>query len=65
MPTRNSEVLQSFVDYCQAHPDLRFWQALRNWSGQHFVLVADFSAFPGWDNVRDTFYWEGRNGKEI
>ena len=27
----NKETLQSFVAYCEANPEQRFWQALRNW----------------------------------
>lgn len=37
--TRNSEKLASFVAYCESHPDERFWQALRNWSG-HWAILA-------------------------
>lgn len=56
--TRNSEALQSFVDYCAHHPDERFWQALRNWSGQSFILASDRE--PTATHLRDTFGWEGR-----
>jgi hypothetical protein len=57
--TRNSEVLASFVEYCEYHPDERFWQALRNWAGVSLVLVVDLSFSP----ARDTFYWEKINDK--
>ena len=30
--------LQSFIKYCKKHPEQRFWQALRNWSGYDFIL---------------------------
>jgi hypothetical protein len=40
MATRNSEMLESFVAYCHAYPQLRFWQALLNWSGYKFIFVA-------------------------
>jgi hypothetical protein len=68
METRNSLVLKSFVSYCKAHPEERFWQALRNWSGQNFVLTANsitFKTQPKGDEItyndkEDTFYWEGR-----
>lgn len=52
--TRNSEILQSFVIYCQEHPDERFWQALRNWAGVAFVLVSDGK------DTEDTYYREGK-----
>lgn len=47
------------------NPDQRFWQALRNWSGHNFILVA--KALSIWeldsvdrDTVKDTFYFEGK-----
>jgi hypothetical protein len=63
--TRNSKALEGFSRYCREHPHERFWQALRNWSGYHFVLVADIENFENFEpaNVRDTFNWEGIDGK--
>lgn len=67
MATRNSELLASFTKYCEEHPDERFWQALRNWSGEAFILAGEYQyrtcKIP-WnkDKLRDTFYWEGKNG---
>lgn len=58
--TRNSKILANFVAYCQSHPHERFWQALRNWSGYHFVLVAEADAFIRPTNYKDTFNWEGK-----
>jgi hypothetical protein len=63
MRTRNSEQLDSLVEYCQAHPNQRFWQALRNWSGWQHVLVSNDSDFVlgqvTTGKIRDTFDWEG------
>jgi hypothetical protein len=58
--SRNSVVLASFVAYCKAHPDERFWQALRNWCGKYNFIYA--TSTPLWDieELNDTFYWEGR-----
>lgn len=56
MPTRNSEVLSTFVAYCIAHPDERFWQAIRNFSGKAFVFAGEDP-----DDLQDTFYWEGKD----
>jgi hypothetical protein len=56
--TRNGKVLFDFVSYCIQHPDERFWQALRNWSGYHFVEVTDDSVFAADRKYRDTFYLE-------
>lgn len=73
--SRNSALLKSFVAYCILHPEERFWQALRNWAGADFICT---SALPPmyfeqpkvYDRLdqlipmelRDTFYWEGRDG---
>jgi hypothetical protein len=59
--TRNSEVLKSFVEYCTTNPELRFWQALRNWSGYHFIIVAEADRFLSPKNQKDTFNWEGKH----
>jgi len=65
--TENSEMLDSLAEYCLAHPDQRFWQALRNWSGWQHVLVSNDSDFVLGQavvgKVHDTFDWEGREGK--
>lgn len=67
--TRNSKVLEDFVAYCRAHPQLRFWQALLNWSGLHYIvhLGAPAAFVKCVDRngnqvlVEDTYYWEGKN----
>lgn len=33
--------LTSFAEYCENHPEERFWQALRNWSGYGFIYGQD------------------------
>lgn len=65
--SRNSKVLESFVAYCQTNPQLRFWQALRSWSGVNFIYASD--KLIGFEpltvvakSLVDTFSWEGRNG---
>ena len=55
--SRNLPTLLDFVRYCTAHPEERFWQAIRNWSGYHLVKVADMALD---SNYLDTFYFEGR-----
>ena len=63
--TRHEAVLKSFVGYCEAHPNERFWQALRNWSGFPFIFVARSKGCTTeqYENadLYDTFYWEGRD----
>ena len=41
MENKNSKQLDSFIKYCEENPNLRFWQALRNWSGKAFILKAN------------------------
>ncbi len=53
--TRNSELLRDFVEYCANHPDQRFWQALRNWSGYNYIIARNEM------RDEDTFYWEGKD----
>jgi hypothetical protein len=57
--SRNSAVLSSFVEYCETHPSERFWQAVRNWSEQNYILAVHNKDYP--TDYEDTFYWEGRN----
>lgn len=69
---KNTELLESFQDYCIEHPEERFWQALRNWAGVAFIY-AQPTGVPIFDifdvdsardeksEVYDTFYWEGKN----
>jgi hypothetical protein len=61
MAIRHEKDLASFVAYCKAHPEERFWQALRNWCGWHFVYVSDKVSYEININehlVTDTFYKE-------
>jgi hypothetical protein len=62
--SKNKEVLEDFVKYCNDNPELRFWQALRNWSDFNFIGVNNSSTFGegvfsnGWV---DTFYLKGKD----
>lgn len=56
MKSKNEKTLQSFIDYCKAHPEQRFWQALRNWSPFSFIYGGgQFVEHPA---LQDTFYLE-------
>lgn len=57
---KSKALLDSFTAYCAAHPEHRFWQALRNWSGHHRIAVESI----GTETSEDTFYWNGRTGFE-
>lgn len=61
MESRNMSVLLDFVEYCKAHPELRFWQALRNWMGCGFIFVSNRIPADIDHELKDTFYWEGKD----
>jgi len=57
---------ESFLAYCKANPDLRFWQALLNWSRMPFILISGLTApevntMAGARIVVDPYYWKGVN----
>jgi len=63
--SRNVETLTDFVKYCEAHPEQRFWQALRNWNQlnhpeQSFILTCDIvqGEVKFFDHLEDTFFRE-------
>jgi hypothetical protein len=59
MKNKNNEVLKDFIKYCKTHPEERFWQALRNWSGYAFIWASNEKSIePG---VFDTFYFKGKD----
>jgi len=62
MESKNEKTLNSFVEYCKEHPDYRFWQALRNWTGYNFVLLTDENKWINWKEkfLNDTYFWEGK-----
>ena len=58
---KNKETLDSFVKYCKAHPEQRFWQALRNWSGYDSICATRYDSTIDDEYALDTFYWTNRN----
>jgi hypothetical protein len=54
--SKNAVLLESFSRYCKDNPELRFWQALRNWSGFNFICVSQDAPD---EPYKDTFYWTG------
>jgi hypothetical protein len=61
MPT-DSDLLEDFTAYCLEHPTERFWQALRNWSGQNYIMAA-VAKDTRLMEAEDTFYWKRRDGR--
>jgi len=55
---KNKEKLLDFIAYCIEHEDERFWQALRNWSNQEFIISKNETDINGDYKEEDTFYWD-------
>ena len=64
---KNAKMLKDFTEYCNKHPEERFWQALRNFSGEAFIFVSKEGKPLGGstrrdmefiENLKDTFYRE-------
>lgn len=60
MEPRHQALLDDFAQYLAKHPDERFWQALRNWSGASKIIYEKDHGNDRYDSL-DTFYWEGKN----
>ncbi len=58
-------LLKDFTRYIHDHPKERFWQALRNWSGESFIYASNTSEIelPPEINMycKDTFFFEEKN----
>lgn len=73
--SKNWKMLGSFMNYCLDNPDMRFWQALRNWAQMHitlrgginFVMLGNSDAFGHMCDGRcpfvDTFYFTDKDFK--
>ncbi len=60
--SKNEKLLNDFLIYARSHPELRLWQALRNWSGKNFILTADELLGSGkFDGIEDTFYFKEKD----
>ena len=57
MPSENKELLDSFVKYCEAHPNERFWQALSNWSPFFFVYGSQKQIRTEQEGLVDLYYF--------
>lgn len=58
---RDFKTRVDFIRYLVDHPDERFWQAVRNFSGKGFVYVSD--KLTDDPEIEDTFYWEGEKNE--
>jgi hypothetical protein len=61
MKNKNIKLLNDFKKYCDKHPDERFWQALRNWSGFSNIIASNKGHKEFFEDYKDTFYFEGKD----
>lgn len=54
---KSKELLDSFMAFCIDHPELRFWQALTQWSGYLLIYGEKTNG-----ELEDTYHLEKRNG---
>lgn len=60
--SKNIKLVHEFANYCLKNPEMRFWQALRNWAGVAYVMAGDLTDPEHKVNtLKDTFYWNGKN----
>ena len=48
-------LLSDFIIYCLNHPEERFWQAARNWSGYTFIFGSTAASHDDYSQLEDTF----------
>ena len=53
-------VMEDFMRFYAEHKELRFWQAIRAWSGAEAVFVGSKGEVLEWEEFKDTFYWNGK-----
>jgi len=56
----SEKLLKEFCEYCNIHPEQRFWQALRNWAGVDAICIKTGDSASGYD-YWDTFYFINKN----
>jgi DNA-directed RNA polymerase subunit RPC12/RpoP len=59
--SKNKELVESFAEYCSKNPNLRFWQALRNWAKVKFIYISNAKYNVTYPEIKDTFYFEGKS----
>lgn len=61
MQSKNIAIREEFNKYCDEHPEMRFWQALRAWAETGFILLAEGNAHDGsYTDTQDTYYFKGK-----
>ena len=52
----NNKTKQAFINYLKEHPEERFWQAIRNFSGYDFIYRSN--TLIDHPDLQDTFFIE-------
>lgn len=55
------DLLVEFADYIENHPEERFWQALKNWSGAESIWSFSTCSEGCSDHGEDTYNWKNKN----
>lgn len=55
MKSKNADTLKAFTLFCQLFPELRFWQALKEYTGADKIYISKYSK--KWDDqiLEDTY----------
>jgi len=57
--SKNEKLLVELIAYCQAHPEQRFWQAVRNWANVSHLFIGELDMKTLKPiNLKDTYYFE-------
>lgn len=56
------EMAIQFLEYCHEHPEQRFWQAMRNFTGNNFIFVSENRVEA--EGLHDTFYMREKKKRE-
>lgn len=56
MQSKNLIKSEDFAGFCRKHPELRFWQALREWSKYNFIYVSNIDHYQSDETLIDTYY---------
>jgi len=57
-------LFSEFVAYVAAHPEQRFFQAVRNWSGYNFIFGSMAKSFDDYSQLEDTFNLKTKGPKK-
>ncbi len=56
--SKNEKQLNDFIDYCKVNPEMRFFQALRNWIQETVDKKWNWLLVSSGSEEEDTFFWK-------